>query len=195
MESLNPGATAPSPPTHTSIPEAKQSLAPPHPGKGRRGFLEEQGLRLCEMRLMREGVRCWVSGLLQVGSRGCVSMRKYYGTGAGNARKRNWDGLAPGFLEQENLEVSGEDAADGRRSVAVLTQAHRAGLGCEWWKPKRPAAVGQKQKQYEFRRQHRVDRVGRVDRVDRIQNTEYSYRSPPARCHCPLPAACCRVRF
>ncbi len=60
MESLNPGATAPSPPTHTSIPEAKQSLAPPHPGKGRRGFLEEQGLRLCEL---REGVRCSVLGV------------------------------------------------------------------------------------------------------------------------------------
>ena len=182
-------------PTHPhSIPAAKQSLAPPHPAKGRRGFLEEQawqGLRLCEMRLMREGVRCRVSGLLQVGSRGCVSMRKYYGTGAGtgagSGRKRNWDGLVPGFLEQENLEGSeAEDAADGRRSVAVLTQARQ-----DW-----DASGGNRNEQRQsvknknstsFRRQHRVDRV------DRIQNTEYSYRSPPARC--PLPAASCRVRF
>ena len=140
-------------PTHPhSIPEAKQSLAPPHPAKGRRGFLEKQG--------MREGVSVFLAltecdSVLRVGPFAgrfawlCVmSMWNYYGTETriekGKMKKRNWD-FVPGFLEQENLELGEEEeeAADGRRRQWPCFACLPRVLGCEWWKLERPAADSQ----------------------------------------------------
>ena len=95
----------------------------------------------------------------------------------------------PGFLELENLEVSGgcgRREAFGGRAYIVHRQTGQDWVASGGNRNDQRQSVKTKNKNStSVRRQHREDRV------DRIQNTEYSSQFTVTVVSCPLPAARC----
>lgn len=206
-------------PTHPhSIPEAKQSLAPPHPAKGRRGFPEKQGMRESVFLCFLHAPGPMYDSVLRVGPFAgrfawlCVEfmwMWNYYGTGTGTEKKKERKKLG-GTLGRVSWSRRTWKWARGRKRLqtggvgwpcfACLPRA----LGCEWWKLNGLRQTGQKHDDPTWL-------TGSSRRHSTAQHStewaEYlldlpvlfplaaspSWLLPVASC--PPPAACCRVRF